>query len=180
MFGFGKQHALPLTPSSHRDTAVDMRGRLNGRFSANHDFDLQENPTKLTNRPMIPIAANPTRPSSHTRPLLALHRLLPSKLLRTGSERMVSNDSHHCIVVRLTASIVIQAMKLTLDSLKGEPVSHQFAKEALVGLVGAEIDRLAETKGMDFYDKERAKHQAKENVQGMYDNHYGGNDQYDP
>jgi len=63
---------------------------------------------------------------------------------------------------------------------EGQPVSHQFAKELLVGFAGAEVDRLAETKGMDFYDKERAKHQAKENVQGLYDNHYGGQDQYDP
>jgi len=65
----------------------------------------------------------------------------------------------------------------------GQPVSHQFAKEALVGLVGAEVDRLAETKGMDFYDKERAKHHAKEGVQNMYDEHYvqgQGANQYDP
>jgi hypothetical protein len=36
---------------------------------------------------------------------------------------------------------------------------------------------------MDFYDKERAKHAAKENVQNMYDEHYvngQGADQYDP
>jgi len=50
----------------------------------------------------------------------------------------------------------------------------------LVGLAGAEVDKLAETKGMDFYDREKAKHHAKEQVQGMYDDHYGGQDQYDP
>jgi hypothetical protein len=33
---------------------------------------------------------------------------------------------------------------------------------------------------MDFYEKERAHHRAKENVKEMYDSHYGGNDQYDP
>lgn len=49
-----------------------------------------------------------------------------------------------------------------------------------MGLVGAEVDRLAETKGMDFYDKERAQHKAKENARDLYDSHYGGQDQYDP
>ncbi|KAE8443624.1 hypothetical protein EG329_001557 [Mollisiaceae sp. DMI_Dod_QoI] len=63
---------------------------------------------------------------------------------------------------------------------EGKPVSHQFAKELLVGLVGGEVDKLAETKGMDWVDKEKAKHHAKEQVQNMYDQQYGGNDQYDP
>ncbi|KAH8751440.1 hypothetical protein BGZ57DRAFT_913675 [Hyaloscypha finlandica] len=63
---------------------------------------------------------------------------------------------------------------------EGKPVSHQFAKELLVGLAGAEVDKLAETKGMDFIDRENAKHHAKQQVEGMYDSHYGDNDQYDP
>jgi len=65
----------------------------------------------------------------------------------------------------------------------GKPISHQFAKELLVGFAGAEVDKLAETKGMDFYDRERAKHASKENVEHMYDQHYiqgQGADQYDP
>ncbi|KAK8203578.1 hypothetical protein M8818_005225 [Zalaria obscura] len=63
---------------------------------------------------------------------------------------------------------------------EGKPVNHQFAKELLAGFAGAEVDKLAETKGMDFYDKERAKSQAKENAEQMYDDHYGQYDQYDP
>jgi hypothetical protein len=65
----------------------------------------------------------------------------------------------------------------------GKPISHQFAKELLVGLAGAEVDKLAETKGMDFVDREKAKHHAKEQVENMYDQHYiqgQGADQYDP
>jgi len=62
----------------------------------------------------------------------------------------------------------------------GKQVSHQFAKELLVGIAGAEVDKLAETKGMDWVDREKAKHHAKENVQNMYDQHYGNKDQYDP
>ncbi|KAI9850308.1 MAG: hypothetical protein M1838_005868 [Thelocarpon superellum] len=66
---------------------------------------------------------------------------------------------------------------------EGKPVSHAFAKELLAGFVGGEVDKLAETKGMDFYDRERAQHQAKESAGNMYDQHYvqqQGADQYDP
>lgn len=62
----------------------------------------------------------------------------------------------------------------------GKPVSHQFAKEALAGFAGAEVDRLAETKGMDEYDREKVKRQAQDNASNMYDQHYGDQDQYDP
>jgi hypothetical protein len=64
--------------------------------------------------------------------------------------------------------------------LAGKPVSHQFAKELLVGFAGAEVDKLAETKGMDFVDREEAKRKAADNVSNMYDQQYGGQDQYDP
>ncbi|KAF2206819.1 hypothetical protein CERZMDRAFT_115553 [Cercospora zeae-maydis SCOH1-5] len=64
---------------------------------------------------------------------------------------------------------------------EGKPVSHAFAKELLGGFAGAEIDRLAETKGADWIDREKAKHQAKKNAEELYDQHYGNNyDQYDP
>lgn len=70
--------------------------------------------------------------------------------------------------------------KSRLTQFIGKTVNHQFAKELLAGFAGAEVDKLAETKGMDEYDREKAKHQAKENAQNMYDQHYGNNDQYDP
>lgn len=62
----------------------------------------------------------------------------------------------------------------------GKPVEHAFAKELLAGIAGAEVDKLAETKGEDFVDRERAKRHAKENAERMYDQHYGQYDQYDP
>ena len=34
--------------------------------------------------------------------------------------------------------------------------------------------------GMDFFDKERAHHQAKENARAMYDQQYGNQDDYNP
>jgi len=66
---------------------------------------------------------------------------------------------------------------------EGKPISHQFAKELLVGIAGAEVDKLAETKGLDFIDREKAKHEAKKNAEHLYDQHYiqgQGADQYDP
>ncbi|KAF2725123.1 hypothetical protein K431DRAFT_281092 [Polychaeton citri CBS 116435] len=64
---------------------------------------------------------------------------------------------------------------------EGKPVSHQFAKELLVGFAGAEVDRLAETKGADYIDRERAKRDARKRAEDLYDSHYGQQgDQYDP
>ncbi|RJE17770.1 cipC-like antibiotic response protein [Aspergillus sclerotialis] len=66
---------------------------------------------------------------------------------------------------------------------EGKPVKHAFAKEALAGIVGAEVDKLAETKGLDEADKLRAKEHAKKNSEHMYDEHYirgHGADEYDP
>ncbi|KAK0719895.1 hypothetical protein B0H67DRAFT_169481 [Lasiosphaeris hirsuta] len=62
----------------------------------------------------------------------------------------------------------------------GQEVKHSFAKEALAGLAGAEIDRLVETKGLDFVDREKAKHHAKKQVEDMYDAQYGEREHYSP
>ncbi|KAF9356309.1 hypothetical protein BGX26_005457 [Mortierella sp. AD094] len=50
--------------------------------------------------------------------------------------------------------------------------SHQFAKEAFAALAAAEADKLFETKGLDFMDREKAKHQAKKNAERIYDEKY--------
>ena len=53
----------------------------------------------------------------------------------------------------------------------------------LAGFAAAEVDKLAETKGEDWFDREKAKHEAKRNAERMYDEHYVDNqgaDQYDP
>jgi hypothetical protein len=64
--------------------------------------------------------------------------------------------------------------------ITGKPVTHEFAKEALAALAGAEVDRFAETTGADWIDRERAKRETREHCEGMYNEHYGGQDQYDP
>ncbi|KAI9932634.1 hypothetical protein ASPWEDRAFT_33535 [Aspergillus wentii DTO 134E9] len=47
----------------------------------------------------------------------------------------------------------------------GKPDSHATAKELLAGFAGAFVDREVETKGLDFIDREKAKHQAKEHYE---------------
>ncbi|KAH9938057.1 uncharacterized protein B0H18DRAFT_1090933 [Fomitopsis serialis] len=42
----------------------------------------------------------------------------------------------------------------------GKPTSHAEAKELLAGFAGAFVDRLVETKGLDFVDREKAKREA--------------------
>ncbi|KAH8548019.1 hypothetical protein BGW37DRAFT_508791 [Umbelopsis sp. PMI_123] len=55
---------------------------------------------------------------------------------------------------------------------EGKTVNHSFAKELLAGFVGAEVDKLAETKGLDFLDREKAKYHAKEQVHQYYEEEY--------
>ncbi|KAF9387845.1 hypothetical protein CPB97_001958 [Podila verticillata] len=50
--------------------------------------------------------------------------------------------------------------------------SHQLTKEMLAGLAGAEADKLFETKGLDGLDRERAKHEAREQAKELYDQRY--------
>ncbi|KAL0949528.1 hypothetical protein HGRIS_009579 [Hohenbuehelia grisea] len=53
----------------------------------------------------------------------------------------------------------------------GQPDSHAKAKEILAGFTGAFIDRIVETKGLDYVDKEKTRHHASEQVgQALADN----------
>lgn len=54
----------------------------------------------------------------------------------------------------------------------GQPPSHEKAKELLAGFAGAFIDREVETKGLDYVDRERAKHQAREHIERGYEEDY--------
>lgn len=62
----------------------------------------------------------------------------------------------------------------------GKAVSHGFAKEMIAAFAGAEVDKLMETKGMDFIDSERAKHHAQRQAEHLYEQQYGDMDEYDP
>ncbi|KAH8118278.1 putative phosphoglycerate mutase family protein [Phellopilus nigrolimitatus] len=49
----------------------------------------------------------------------------------------------------------------------GKPSSHAEAKELFAGFAGAFIDREVETKGLDFFDKEKAKHHASKQAESQ-------------
>ncbi|RSH86238.1 uncharacterized protein EHS24_004476 [Apiotrichum porosum] len=48
---------------------------------------------------------------------------------------------------------------------EGKPANHALAKELLAAFAGAEVDKLAETKGLSFLDREKAKHEAKKQAE---------------
>uniref|UniRef100_A0A1D1YT27 3-hydroxy-3-methylglutaryl-coenzyme A reductase n=1 Tax=Anthurium amnicola TaxID=1678845 RepID=A0A1D1YT27_9ARAE len=55
---------------------------------------------------------------------------------------------------------------------EGHPTKHALAKEIFAGLAAAEIDKLVETKGLDYLDKEKAKKHAKEAAEKLYTDKY--------
>ncbi|KAK4991273.1 hypothetical protein LTR66_006586 [Elasticomyces elasticus] len=79
-----------------------------------------------------------------------------------------------------SATFSLFMSQATDEVTPGKPVSHAFAKELLAGIAGAEVDKLAETKGMDEYEKHQAKEHAKRSAENMYDQHYGQYDEYNP
>lgn len=50
----------------------------------------------------------------------------------------------------------------------------------IAGIAGAEVDKLFETKGLDYLDKEKAQHHAKKQAEHLYEQQYGNYDQYNP
>ncbi|PWY90815.1 CipC-like antibiotic response protein, partial [Aspergillus heteromorphus CBS 117.55] len=98
-----------------------------------------------------------------------------------GEKKHESHFSHEL----LAGAASFEGMKLFEDHQRkqGKTVSHAFAKEVIAGLVGAEVDKLAETKGMDEIDKLKAHKHAKENAHRMYEEHYErghGAPEFDP
>ena len=69
---------------------------------------------------------------------------------------------------------------LKIDKEEKKPVSHAFAKEALAAIAGGEVDKLFETKGLDYLDRERLRDQAINNAQRGYDDHYGQHEEWSP
>ncbi|KAE9409003.1 putative phosphoglycerate mutase family protein [Gymnopus androsaceus JB14] len=53
----------------------------------------------------------------------------------------------------------------------GKPASHAQAKELLAAFSGAFVDHMVESKGLDFVDKEKAKHQAKKQAEDGLQSH---------
>lgn len=63
---------------------------------------------------------------------------------------------------------------------EGKTVNHGMAKELLAAAGGFEVDKLFETKGLNFIDRGKAKHRAKKQAEELYERYYGQYDQYEP
>ncbi|KAJ7469747.1 hypothetical protein B0H11DRAFT_1722972 [Mycena galericulata] len=55
----------------------------------------------------------------------------------------------------------------------GQPVSHGKMKEILAAIAAAEVDKLAETKGLDHLDRHRAKKHAEHQAHMLAEQRYG-------
>ncbi|KAJ5676147.1 hypothetical protein N7462_009044 [Penicillium macrosclerotiorum] len=56
------------------------------------------------------------------------------------------------------------------EARNGKIDEHAKAKEVVAGLIGAFVDREVETKGLDFIDREKAKHHARERAEASMNN----------
>jgi len=84
-----------------------------------------------------------------------------------------SKISHELIA----GAAAFEAMKSYENKRKAEGVGqgdHSRAREIIAALAGAEVDKLVETRGLDFVDKERAKRQAQDHAVQAYDEQYAG------
>ncbi|CAF3428933.1 unnamed protein product [Rotaria socialis] len=75
----------------------------------------------------------------------------------------------------MTIVFIVLPMKAYEDHVRntGAQVSHPMMKEMLAGLAAAEVDKLFETKGLDFLDREEAKRRAVQQAHQLADEKYG-------
>jgi hypothetical protein len=73
------------------------------------------------------------------------------------------------------------AMKAYEDHVRrtGEKVSHPLMKELLAGFAAAEVDKLFETKGLDYLDREKAKRHAINQAHHIAEEQYGRGGTFD-
>ncbi|KAI0297671.1 hypothetical protein BC826DRAFT_1000616 [Russula brevipes] len=58
------------------------------------------------------------------------------------------------------------------EARNGKPSSHAKAKEIFAGLAGVAVDRIVETKGLDFIDTQKAKRHAQDHGDEYLSNQY--------
>ncbi|KII94117.1 hypothetical protein PLICRDRAFT_416458 [Plicaturopsis crispa FD-325 SS-3] len=88
---------------------------------------------------------------------------------KAHSEITGGDDSHkaqwtHELIAGAASYEAAQAYEKHVAK-NGQPQSHDEAKKIIAGISGAFIDRIVETKGLDFVDKEKAKRSAKEKAE---------------
>ncbi|KAF8805501.1 hypothetical protein BYT27DRAFT_7192531 [Phlegmacium glaucopus] len=88
----------------------------------------------------------------------------------------VTNSGHkaalsHELVAAAASYEAANAYKKHCEA-NGKPTSHAKAKELLAGFSGAFVDHMVETKGLDFIDKEKAKHASKKQLEEQSSSEY--------
>ncbi|CAF1166843.1 unnamed protein product [Adineta ricciae] len=80
----------------------------------------------------------------------------------------------------IAAAAGFEALKAYEDRCRrsGEQISHPMMKEILAGFAAAEVDKLFETKGIDYLDRERAKRMATEQAYKLANDKYGSGQVY--
>ncbi|CAO1621016.1 unnamed protein product [Sympodiomycopsis kandeliae] len=87
-----------------------------------------------------------------------------------GGQTHESKFSHE--LVAGAASFAAMRAYEQKEEREGKPANHAIAKEILAGIAGAEVDKLFETKGLDFLDREKAKHHAQQEARRVYEERY--------
>jgi hypothetical protein len=93
----------------------------------------------------------------------------------TGTEVVTEEHKAEWTHEFLGAAAGFAAMKAYNKKKEEEGIveDHQLSKELLAALAGGVIDNLVETKGMDWFDKHKAKKQAEEEAQRLYSQQTG-------
>jgi len=106
-----------------------------------------------------------------------------SRFFHHGSDNhhaynQVYNQQHH--KAKLSHELVAAAVAFAAmhqyekhEKAQGHHVSHPHAKEFIAAIIGFELDKLIETKGLDYVDKKKIQHHATQQAHHSYDNHHG-------
>ncbi|GAA94645.1 uncharacterized protein L969DRAFT_94843 [Mixia osmundae IAM 14324] len=86
-----------------------------------------------------------------------------------GGEQHKSKFSHELLASAVSFAAVHEYEER--QKKEGKPVKHEFAKEMIGGIVGAETDKLFETKGLNEFDREKVKYEARNRAERQYDNY---------
>jgi hypothetical protein len=82
---------------------------------------------------------------------------------------------HGSLTHELIAGVAgFEAMRVYQKHREAEGIAghHELGKELLAGFAAAECDKLFETKGLDFLDREQARRAAKEQAEHLFDRHH--------
>ncbi|GAA5867504.1 hypothetical protein JCM8547_007528 [Rhodosporidiobolus lusitaniae] len=87
----------------------------------------------------------------------------------TDDEQVQNEEPHEASWSHelIAGAAAFEAQKAYADHCEanGKPENHEMAKNLLAGFAAAAADRLIETKGLDFIDKEKAQYEARKQAE---------------